>query len=182
MGTWSKPMFVTVSPLTPDDYVIDVSDFDETTLNEWRHGAFMCDDQEKTQYTLNEFMDTQCDTHKIMDYMGNAAIRRWLKLFTYLYTKYADLENLAFHFFCIDSQEPYYFTWNRTIPDELNMHIVSEQNMFCFKPEERQKHEDCSGCSECGFGYAFDQSMYLQNWKKIACRVLRLKVNPNSWY
>lgn len=54
-------------------------------------------------------MVTGCDTHKIMDHMDNSQISRWLEMFDVLLAQNPSLITAEFHFFCTDSDEPYYF-------------------------------------------------------------------------
>jgi hypothetical protein len=149
MGTWSTPLFATVSPGTPEDYEIVLSDLSETLVNEWKHVAFF--KSGAPTYTLTEFMNTGCDTHKIMDHMNNDQIRRWLSLFSYLAKKYPSLNEVAFHFYCSDEHKAYSFRWDRTKhgdePNVLYMHVGSYDSVYYFTidpehPRRRIFHRD----------------------------------------
>ena len=114
MGTWSTPLFVSVAPGNPEDYHIDTTKLSSETIESWRKSAFLQDIYNtttkkwvpQTSYTLDEFMDTGCDTHKLLDYVDNEKITMWLDMFTHMLGENPTLEHAQFHFFCTDSQEP----------------------------------------------------------------------------
>ena len=138
MGTWSYPLFATVSLAddaagSPDDYIIDTTAMTAEELGRWRNAAFL-GDATKTHWTLTEFMNTHCDTHKIMDHMNREQIVRWERLFRQLYAAYPGMKRLAFHFFCRDGQFPYYLTMDRDDDAKLLLcHGHSESYMY-FRP------------------------------------------------
>jgi hypothetical protein len=171
MGTWSKPLFATVSPGTPEDYCIDISEFSEDTLCKWKHTAFF-DCETKESYTLSEFMDTGCDSHRIMDYMNNEQIHRWTSLFAYLSKKYPTLTKCALHFYCSDERKPYYFAWDRTKhgaePRHFSMHVGYPDSIHYFTiendPENSRKQ------------LLFREELYSENWRKMPHEVYELTI------
>jgi len=107
MGTWSQPLFARVSHGIPEDYVLDVSDWPAEILHAWRHAAFLGEDTTKTGWNLSEFMNTGCDTHKILDHLDLGQRLRWYHLMTTLMEKYPVLEWIQFHFYSSDAQFAY---------------------------------------------------------------------------
>jgi hypothetical protein len=149
MGTWSRPLFVSVSPGIPSDYKIDLSKFTDKEMDDWSGSAFfreIYDDETKTYvkkniWTLEEFMNTGCESHRLLDHMTNRVIRSWLMLFRHILTENPTLDNAQFHFFCTDSQEPYYFDLRREqfeAVDDSNqyvpMYIGQTKSLRYFKP------------------------------------------------
>ena len=169
MGTWSKPLFATVSSGSPDDYVIDTSSMSERELDRWRSAAFLEDTSftltdlleaaEKTRWTLTEFMDTHCDTHKIIDHMDREQIVRWEVLFRQLYTTYPTLERLAFHFFCSDGKFPYFLTMDREADAPLLLCQGHSESLKYFRPRQ-------SSWFSCGpFGTTAEpESEFMVDW------------------
>ena len=133
MGTWSYPLFATVDAGSPDDYVIDITTMSETEIAHWRHAAFL-GDESKTRWTLTEFMNTRCDTHKIIDHMGREQIMRWEGLFRQLYTAYPSLTRLAFHFFTSDGGFPYCLTMDRGTDAKLLLCCGHSESFKYFRP------------------------------------------------
>jgi hypothetical protein len=136
MGTWSRPLFVTVGVGAPENYIIDISLMSPQELARWRHAAFMdrTEDASKTCWNLTEFMNTHCDTHKIIDHMDREQILRWEGLFRGLYSLYPALTNLAFHFFCRDGQFPYFLTMDRGDEAKLTMCVGHSESYVYFQP------------------------------------------------
>jgi hypothetical protein len=148
MGTWSQPLFVSVSPGKPSDYKIDLSKFTQQEIDKWCGTAFFegtYDNETKTYvrknvWSLDEFMNTGCKSHKLLDHMTNRVISSWLTLFRHILTENPTLNSAQFHFFCIDSQEPYYFELKREqfeVMDDktlyLPMYIGRSKSLKYFK-------------------------------------------------
>ncbi len=138
MGTWSRPLFATVSTGAPEDYVIDTSLMTHETIAQWRHAAFLGYDTSKTRWTLNEFMTTECDSHKIIDHMDRTQVVRWEALFRQLYTAYPALNKVAFHFFCSDGAFPYYLTMDRGDDEKLYLCQGHSESYVYFKPQKQR--------------------------------------------
>ena len=141
MGIWSKPLFATVSGAdgvarSPDDFVIDTSVMSEQELVRWRHAGFL-EDAGKTNWTLHEFMNTHCDTHKIIDHMSYDKVVRWEKLFRQLYAAYPTLTQLAFHFFCVDGRFPYYLKMDCAADAKLLLCCGHSESLTYFRPRRR---------------------------------------------
>jgi hypothetical protein len=136
MGTWSRPLFATVGVGAPEDYVIDTSLMTAEELGRWRTAAFLDrGDASQTRWTLTEFMNTGCNTHKIIDHMDREQIVRWEKLFRQLYAAYPSLTKLVFHFFCSDGGFPYYLTMDRGDDAKLYLcHGHSESHKYFRRP------------------------------------------------
>ena len=177
MGTWSIPLFASVSNGKPEDYQIDISSWSKEDIHKWHHSAFL-GIEDKTIYNLKEFMNTECDTHKLMDHMSNGPISMWLKLFKYLYEKYPALNQAYFHFFCSDTQEPYYFTVFRHAPDHLYMAIGQSESClymvktsfwrYIFRHDIERKY------------LKFSIEKYKKFWSVARFREIRLRINPNA--
>jgi hypothetical protein len=153
MGTWSRPLFVSVSSGSPSDYKIDLSKFTQKEIDDWSGSAFFLDIYDnktkvynkKTIWTLEEFMNTGCESHRLLDHMTNRVIRSWLMLFCHILTENPTLDNAQFHFFCTDSQEPYYFDLRRESIENIDkmedksleflpMYIGRSKSSKYFKP------------------------------------------------
>jgi hypothetical protein len=171
MGTWSQPLFATVSPGIPEDYSITLSELPDKVVEEWRHGAFF-QTEDKDTYTLSEFMDTGYECHRIMDYMNDEQIQRWIALFAYLAKKYPALNTVAFHIYCSDEHMPYYFKWDRAKEGieslHLNMHIGYRDCVYYFTLEEGIP--------------VFHREMYEKYWRKMSHTVKELRVRPGLKY
>ncbi len=172
MGTWSQPLFATVSPGTPEDYSIVLSELPEKLRHQWKHAGFFPDGNEKDVYTLFEFMVTHCDTHKIMDHMSNDQIHRWLSLFAYLAKKYPTLNDVRFHFYCSDEHKAYYFQWTREKdgkePSQINMHVGSYDSVYYFTVDDPEHPRQLT----------FHKEMYEKNWRYIPHEVYELRIRP----
>ncbi len=175
MGTWSQPLFTTVSPGKPEEYSIILSELPEETVRIWKHAAFF-GTEEKQSYTLSEFMNTRCDSHKIMDHMNNDQIRRWLSLFAYLAKKYPTLNTVLFHMYCSDEHKPYYFKWDRTKdgaePLHINMHVGYPDSVHYFTLETDPESE--SGKKKP----VFQKDLYEASWRKMPHDVYELRIRP----
>lgn len=192
MGTWSVPLFATVTPGKPEDYRIDLTKMSDDVRRSWTYSSFFNhDDSSKTSYTLTEFMNTNCDTHKIMDYMGNEQINKWLRLFEHIFSENPEIVTLQFHFFCSDSQEPFYFSYTRddfNSSNKLNILQKNEQTylyMYIGHSESinyfsRNKSWFKSNSDERQF--KFKRDMYYKNWMNSNFRIVRLRVNSNSLF
>jgi len=174
MGTWSYPLFATVNEKTPDDYVITVADLSAEDIQGWKHAAFFhlvkttTGWEEQPTWTLTEFMRTYCDSHKLMDHMDNATIQLWLNLFAYLHGKYPSL-SVRFHFFCSDSNEPYYFSVDKTSPKTLLMCVGQSESQLYMVPDAKGERE-----------FKFVVAKYAHRWKDASFRCLSLRINPLS--
>ncbi len=160
MGAESEPLFATVSPGLPEDYVITVSELSEEDVRIWRHGGFL--DSDKESYTLTEFMNTGYDSHKIMGYLSGVRVSRWLLLFDYLAKKYPALNTIEFHFYYLDEKEPFYFQWKREdirTHTELLVHVGSNESIYWFIEDPERKHKPYNTL-------VFQKDMYISNWKK----------------
>ena len=182
MGTWSKPLFATVSGAdgaagSPDDYVIDTSVMTEQEMERWRNTAFL-EDAGKTRWTLNEFMNTGCDTHKIIDHMGYDQVVRWEKLFRQLYAAYPTMTRLAFHFFCIDGRFPYYLTMDREADSKLLLFYGHSESLMYFRPRRRSwfNHGFCGAAATDEEGPEFMPEWYRRGFSEgtLDMRVIRL--------
>ena len=164
MGTDSKPLFATVSPGTPDEYTIIVSELPEDDVRNWRYGGFL--DSDKESYTLTEFMNTGYECHKIMGYLTDDKVILWLRLFDYLGKKYSGLNEIKFHFYCSDEKEPFYFQWKREYIQthkELLVHVGSSESIYWFTEDSDFKHKNYNTL-------IFHKDMYAANWKKATFR------------
>jgi hypothetical protein len=196
MGTWSRPLFVTVSSGYPDDYIIDLTKLSQETINRFKNGAFFRDEYDIilkewkpiSKCTLKQFMITSCDTHKLLDHMTNSVIRSWLELFKHILEENPTLESAQFHFFCLDTGEPYYFDLNKkyieetdkliqndkNIKHKLNMYIGQSESIYYFK------HKNFFNKNDDGRKLVFCEDLYSVKWKKCDFRYLGLQINPNS--
>ncbi len=174
MGTWSQPLFTTVSPGKPQDYSIVLSELSEKVKHHWKHAAFF-GEEDKDTYTLSEFMDTHCDTHKIMDHMNNDQIHRWLSMFSYLSKKYPLLSEIIFHFYCSDEHKAYYFKWSRQKdgdePKHINMHVGSHDSIYYFTMDDPAEPRHLT----------FHKEMYEKNWRIIPHEVYELRIRPGAF-
>jgi hypothetical protein len=134
MGTWSRPLFATVGAGSAEDYVIETSSMSEEELARWRNAAFL-NDATQTRWNLVEFMNTDCDTHKIIDHMDREQTLRWETLFRRLYTAYPSLARLSFHFFCSDGRFPYYLTMDRGDGAKLKLCYGHSESYMYFRPQ-----------------------------------------------
>ncbi len=163
MGVDSEPLFTTSFPGLPEDYVITVSELSEEDITSWRNGGFL--DSVKESYTLSEFMNTGCDSHKLMGYLTGNKVSLWLNLFDYLAKKYPTLNELTFHFYCSDDKEPFYFQWKRTnllTHKDLQVHVGSNESIYWFtNPDSKQDNYN---------RLVFQKDMYVKNWRKASFR------------
>jgi hypothetical protein len=98
MGTWSRPLFVRVSHGAPADYIA-------RKTPGWEGTGFFEDSG--TTCTLEEFMQTGCDSHQILDHMDYQKERAWRMMCGALFTEYPALEWVEFHFYSRDAQMAY---------------------------------------------------------------------------
>jgi hypothetical protein len=108
MGTWSRPLFARVSHGKPADYSVS------RPATGWRGSAFFETKPEEATYTLEEFMNTGCESHRILDYMGTEAIADWKGLCAGLMERYPVLEWVEFHFYSRDAEFPYCLRYARS--------------------------------------------------------------------
>lgn len=117
-------------------------------------------------------MLTDYDAHNLLNNMTDDMIRAWLHLIHYLAMKYPELDEMAFHFFCINQQIPYYFIWKRrkdgVNPRCMRMGVGNSESVYYF-----QKTEDTEG-QPC---LIFEESAYLENWKRATFGKSRLGPN-----
>jgi len=184
MGTWSRPLFVTVQAGKPEDYIIDLTKLKKETIDIFKHGAFFPDTYDATlktwspvlKCTLKEFMLTGCDTHKLLDHMSNSYINAWQELFTHILDENPGLDNAQFHFFCSDTQEPYFFNLDRKEPrDHFYMAIGQSESLYYFKPKNFLSNNDERKL-------VFREDLYLKNWKKCNYRYIRLSANKSLFF
>ncbi len=164
MGTDSEPLFAEVSPGSPEDYSITLSELSESDLLKWRNGGFL--DKEQESYTLYEFMNTGCDYHKIMGYLHGDKALVWLRLFEYLAKKYPTLNELTFHFYCLDEKEPFYLSWKREnilTHNNLQIHVGSNESIYWFIDDPNSKQDKYNRL-------VFKKDMYVKNWRKASFR------------
>jgi hypothetical protein len=188
MGTWSRPLFVTVAPGKPEDYFIDTTILSEDMIQRWQYHAFLntvYDNDTKSyilpkRFNLTEFMNTGCDTHKFLDHMDSKTIKDWLELFQHILDINPALETAQFHFFCSDSREPYFFRLNRNDTDNkihLPMAVGSIDNLYYFKKKSKWiiNNDD-------EYPTEFNLKMYKKNWNKSVFNVKMLKSHNHPFF
>ncbi len=167
MGIGSTPLFATVQPGNSEDYRINVSELSKDVIQKFEYMGFFHTGADS--YTLSEFMDTQCDYHKLLYYMENDKVDVWLRLFTYLSEKYPDIEEIAFHFFCSDEKIPFYFIWKRHDSlKELIMHVGNSEDTHCCK-------ENPNKIKPYHPSLIFDKELYMKKWRIISINKMILK-------
>lgn len=188
--TWSYAIGATTFPGRPSDYSFRLSDMTEADRQIWkRNGFFPGEHRHSDTWTLREFMDTGCDSHMILDHLGKDPEGRdmlgaWLRLLALLalsYTKTGvkggsapfedELDEVAFHFFCVDRQLPYYILWKRSEdgerPTVLRLYVGNAESVYYFRTTTDPEGAPC---------LLFDEKAYLKNWEKAAFvpHILRL--------
>ena len=175
MGTWSRPLFAKTSPGVPSDYMLDTSAMSAKEIQEWKHNAFLDLVHEKTILNLEEFMNTGCDTHKIMDYMTSSAIWRWQSFFYLLATQNPTLESVQFHFFCLDSREPFMFEWKRGV-EHFTMNVGSDDSIWYTTKNPKYPEYDEPPL-------LFDEEEYKKNHEKVIYRTTIMKpISGVCWH
>ena len=183
MGTWSRPLFTVTSPAPASSYTFDTSVLSDHMRDAWRTNAFLRDqynnitDKWEPKHILNldEFMNTCCDTHKIMGHISTNLISRWQQLFDILGTQNPTLESVQFHFYCIDRMEPYMFEWKRGI-EHFTVNVGSSDNILYMKKNPNYNTENDE--SEL----VFDEDSYKQNHTKVVYISSIVKPCADMWY
>jgi hypothetical protein len=176
MGTWSRPLFTVTSPGPASSYTLDTSVLTEQIRNDWRRAAFLQDQYEpKIIWNLEEFMDTGCETHKIMGHISVNLIARWQQLFDILGTQNPTLESVQFHFYCIDNMYPYVFEWKRGV-DNFTVNIATSDNILYTKknPDYDTKYDEPE--------LLFDDDAYKKNHTKVIYHSSIMKASSDIWY
>lgn len=185
MGIWSRPLFVSVYPGKPDDYVIDIDKLSDMTFHDLHNNGFfnkIYDPkikllQRPRYYALSEFMNTQQHTHKILGHLHNRAIFIWLDLFKHILKKNTQLEEACFHFFCNDTHEPYYILLNRNIISEVSntlyVYIGQSESRYYFIENrgswfKRRRQDE--------WPFIFSLNLYMKNWEKAYFRNVRYQI------
>ena len=106
MGTWSKPLFARAVGMESADIHFNTASWSEEERCEWFDAGFLRETV-GAFYTLDSFMDTGLDIHKILDYLDNKQVTRWRVLCERLCAAYPALEALEFHFYSSDAGFPY---------------------------------------------------------------------------
>ena len=177
--TWSYAIGATTFPGRPSDYAFRLSDMTEADRQIWkRNGFFPGEHRHSDTWTLREFMDTGCDSHMILDHMrddqsGRDMLGAWLRLLGLLAASYNEdeLDEVAFHFFCVDRQLPYYILWRRSEdgerPTVLRLYVGNTESVYYFRPTTDPEGAPC---------LLFDEKAYHRNWEKAAFvpHILRL--------
>jgi hypothetical protein len=180
MGTWSRPLFAVTTPAKPSSYILDTSALTKRQREDWRSNAFLITQNEKETDTfeekfvwnLDEFMDTECDTHKIMDYMGAEAIRRWQSLFDLLAEQNPTLECVQFHFYCSDTGEPFMFSWKRGV-EHFRMNVGSCDSIW-YSTLQSDKE------AEYDRGWSFDIEKYREHHAKVQYRSTEMRPRTDT--
>lgn len=187
MGTWSRPLFATVTVAdgsigSPDDFSIDTSLMTEQELRHWRHSAFL-EDAGKTRWALTDFMNTHCDTHKIIDHMDYSQTKRWENLFRQLYAAYPGLKRLNFHFFCVDGRFPYFLTMDSDADAKLQLCYGHSESLKYFRPRRRSWFNHGIWATEGDDGPEFMPEWYRRafNEHTLDMRVISLDSSRMSW-
>jgi hypothetical protein len=180
MGTWSRPLFATVGVGAPSDYVIDISIMSEEERVRWRHSAFL-NDATKTRWNLVEFMNTGCDTHKIIDHMDREQTLRWETLFRQLYSAYPALRDLAFHFYCSDGSFPYFLTMGNESGAKLELHYGHSESYKYFRPRWHFPWTAVELREPPQFMPEWYRAAYLAGAGTLDMRVIRLDSSRMIW-
>lgn len=157
MGTCSTPLFATVTPGKPEDYVILLSELSQEDITYWNNAGFLSD-EDKTSYTLTDFMNTGSDWHKIVFYFTNDKINMWVKLCRYIAKKYKILENIKFHFYCQDEQLPYYIEYISDF-NKLIIFNGSNDSILWFKINDKLS-------TPSRIRLIFDEELYRERWQQ----------------
>lgn len=176
MGTWSQPLFVTAYP--PGNYTLDTSAMTQIERRWWEHSGFLSNVWDEVNkkfivkdiFTLEEFMETHCDSHKIYDYMTSEQISKWFSLFEMLIKQNPTLGKLQFHFFCSDTQEPFYFYFNKGDKDFI-MNVGSSDSLY-YMEKNKDKYSERP--------LKFNIEKYRHNLGKIHFRSRLMKPNPTT--
>jgi hypothetical protein len=93
--------------------------------------------------------------------MNNKQINDWLTLFQHILSNNPTLETTEFHFFCIDSQEPYYIRLNRQNISSIYLHVFigTRDNIHYFLLEDENTA-------------VFSETLYKQKWNKTNFRIV----------
>lgn len=170
MGTWSRPLFARVSHGTPADYRVERTDAWVGT------GFFPEEEGAGTSLTLEEFMNTGLDCHKILDHMDYRHVQLWLGLCRSLMAENPVLEWVEFHFYSRDAAFPYYLRFSRGM-DQLQMGQAVVSNDPAYTGRSRSWREWRAGVEP---EWVFQQAKYarLLDRSRIAFKQGRLESTP----
>lgn len=157
MGTCSTPLFITVTPGNPKDYVIVLSELSQEDITNWDYAGFLSD-KDKSSYTLTDFMNTESDCHKVLYYFTTERTNMWINLCKYISKKYKVIENIRFHFYCQDEQFPYYIEYISQY-DKLILYSGSTDSIYWFKINDKLS------CPS-RIRLTFDKESYKANWQQ----------------
>jgi hypothetical protein len=163
MGVWSYPLFHSVTP--PGKYTFDISLMPPDMYGHWVHSGFFTEyanTEKKRVWTLDDFMTTHCDTHKIYGYMNYTQVSSWLDLCEFISRQNPTITSLEFHFYCSDDELPFYISWSKG-NDFIGFHVGSSDSLFYKKISK----DDESLLN-------FDENMYRKNLNVIPFRYQRL--------
>ena len=176
MGTWSRPLFAVVSPGKPEDWFIDFKEWPIQRMQRWGHAAFF-PDMSVTRINLATFMNTECDTHRILDHMDQEQINRWIQLFRDIYAGNPTLNSVEFHFFCTDTQEPFFLKVSRDRPTRLELGIGQSESIWYFHQKRRLWGGRINSGDEERL-LIFDEKAYRAALSKCRFRYLNLIESP----
>jgi hypothetical protein len=159
MGTCSTPLFATVTPGKPEDYIILLSELSPEDIANWENSAFfITEDDDVNSFTLSDFMNTGSDCHKILFYFTQDKINMWVDLCKYISKKYKVITNIKFHFFCQDEQIPYYIEYQPQY-NKLILSTGSSDSIYWFKINEQLSKPN-------SIRLTFDEESYKANWQQ----------------
>lgn len=159
MGTCSTPLFATVTPGKPEDYIILLSELSPEDIAMWENsGFFITEGDNKTSFTLSDFMNTGSDWHKIIFYFTQDKINMWLNMCKYISKKYQIITNIKFHFYCQDEQIPYYIEYQPQY-NKLILSTGNSDSIYWFKINEQLSKPDM-------IRLTFDEDLYKANWSQ----------------
>lgn len=157
MGTCSLPLFVSITPGKPEDYIIDSLELSQEDIDNWNNYGFLSEEN-KTLYTLTDFMNTGSDCHKIIFYFNQEKINMWVKLCKYITKKYKIIENIKFHFYCQDEKFPYYIEYISQY-NKLILFCGGTDSIFWFKINEELSTNN-------KLRITFDDQLYRLRWQE----------------
>lgn len=171
MGTWSRPLFARTTPSSSCTF--SIKNMSPELLSVWRNAGFFNQEEGKTEWTLHEFMNTGCDSHKIYDHMTSSQIERWIHLFQLVIDQNPGLETIELHFFCSDSSEPYYLYWRKGNA-KLWMLVGSSDSIYYMEPNP----DYVEGTDDPKL--RFNEQKYRSNLDAIGFQAKELRVNPHG--
>jgi hypothetical protein len=168
MGTWSRPLFARVSHGSPGDYSVTRP----AAATGWRGSAFFETKAAGESYTLSEFMDTGCNSHKILDHLGSEQIADWKGLCAGLMARYPVLEWVEFHFYSSDAGFPYCLRYARSDGHLLLCRPAEERDLRFTKREGLTWRDWMMGRTEedVGVKWSFLEEAYAQLVDRILFR------------